>query len=169
MPFTGSFTVSQGSSIQDFTLTDNSSGGSDPNLTGRTIYLYKADGSLLGGAAIPWSISAASKLISDLLDRDYSLSIVVVWASSSPIPGASYSKTVIVTFTSYSNQFVYGKVQDLAADPDLANDANFYDNLGRLQTEIDGATQATNFSDQYNAQRCLDRAQQIMNNQNFNF
>lgn len=76
MAFNGSFQISQTSDVTSFIITDNST-GSDPNLTGRTISLFLADGSLLGGSTIDWPIGEGSIKTISLLTRDYSLNIKV--------------------------------------------------------------------------------------------
>ena len=81
MAFTAQFQVSQGGNPNNIVLTDTSSGGSDPNLTGRKIYLIKSDGTFLTPAGsstdyILWPIADASITLSDILDGDYSLNLV---------------------------------------------------------------------------------------------
>lgn len=165
MAFNGSFAVSQTSDITSFILTDNST-GSDPSLTGRTISLFLADGSLLGGVTIDWPIGEGPTKTIDLLQRDYSISIKVDWASSSPLPPPSaYTLTALYTFVGNTNTFIYSLIQQLAALPALNNDTTFYDYLSKIQTDLDGAITAGSFDDQAAAQSCLDRCYYIILNQ----
>lgn len=169
MAFAGDFSASQGVDVQSFSLTDTSV-GSDPNITGRTISLRLVDNQLLGGGAILWPLSdGSSKLISSLLLRDYSLNIGVTWDSSSPIPGSTYSKNHIVTFTGNSNQFAYGLLQQIAANQGLTNDDGFLYNLFLVNSDIQNADRATGFLDQGNAQAALDRIYYKVVNQNVFF
>jgi len=169
MAFSGDFTVSQGIDVTSFTINDAST-GSDPNLTGRTISLGLIDNTLLGGAAINWPLSdGSSKLISSLLQKDYSLNIGVVWASSSPIPGSTYSKNHIVTFTGNSNQFAYGLLQQIAAQQMITNDGEFMYNLFLVNSDIINAERAADFLDQGNSQAALDRIYYKIINQNLFF
>lgn len=169
MAFSGDFSASQGIDVQSFSLTDIST-GSDPNLTGRTISLGLVDNQLLGGATISWPLSDGStKLISGLLLRDYSLNIGVTWQSSSPIPGSTYSKNHIITFTGNSNQFAYGLLQQIAANQSITNDNGFLMNLALINSDIQNATRATNYADQGSAQAALDRIYYFIVNQNFFF
>lgn len=169
MAFIGDFTVTQGVDVQAFTVVDAST-GSDPNLTGRTVSLYLQDNQLLGGSVISWPLSdGSSKLISGLLLRDYSLRIVVDWASSSPIPGSTYSATHIVTFTGNSNQFAYGLLQQIAANKAITKDNGFMNNLFLINSDINNANRANNFEDQGSAQDALDRIYYKIVNQNFFF
>lgn len=169
MAFSGDYSASQGIDVQAFTLTDTST-GSDPNLVARSISLFKTDNTLLGGAAIAWPLSDGStKLISGLLTRDFSLNIVVNWTSSSPIPGSSYSKAGIVTFTGNSNEFAYGLLQQIAANQSITNDNGFLYNLALVNSDIRNAERATTYADQGNAQAALDRIYYFIVNQNLFF
>ncbi len=166
MAFNSDFTASQGINVQDFTLTDTST-GSDPNLTSRSISLYKTDNTLLGGAVISWPLSdGATKLISGLLLRDYSLNIVVTWASSSPIPGSTYTKAHVATFGGNSNEFAYGLLQQIAAQQSITSDDGFLYNLALVNSDIRNAYRANFYSDQGNAQAALDRIYYFIVNQN---
>lgn len=167
--FNGSFAISQGTDVTKFTISDNST-GSDPNLTGRTIYLYQSNGELLGGSAINWPLSDGSTKEIELLTKDYSLSINVVWASISPLPSPStYTLTSLYTFTGNTNAFIYGIIQQLAAQPNLSNDTNFYDSLSKIQTDLDCAVQANTYGDQFSAQFALDRCYSLIVNESMFF
>lgn len=169
MAFSGNFSVSQGVDVKSFTLTDTSS-GSDVNLTGRTISLYQANGSLLGGSTINWPLSDGStKALTGYLPRDYSLLILTTWQSSSPIPGSSYSKSSLYTFTGNSNAFAYGLLQQIAALQVITNDNGFESNLAILNSEIQNAGRASTYGDQGSAQQCLDRIYAMIVNQQFEF
>lgn len=169
MAFAADFSISQGVDVQSFTITDTST-GSDPNLTGRTINLYLVDNSKLGGDEIAWPLSDGStKLIAGLLTRDFSLNIVVDWASSSPIPGSTYSKSYIVTFTGNSNAFAYGLLQQIAANQSITSDNGFLLNLALVNSDIQNADRANFYSDQGNAQAALDRVYAYIVNQNLYF
>lgn len=170
MAFNGAFTVSPvaGSNSQ-FVITDTST-GSDSNLTGRTIYLYKIDGTLLGGSAISWPTAAGSTKTINLLDRDYALSIVVQWASSSPLPSpSSYSYTVVHAFNNYTQSFVYGLQEQISANPNFLRSPNYSDALASLYNEIDNSENAADYDNQFSAQSALDRAYAIMQKQNLYF
>lgn len=169
MAFSGDFSVSQGLDVQSFTINDTST-GSDPNLTGRTVSLFLISNQLLGGSVIPWPLSdGSSKLISGLLLRDYSLNIVVDWASSSPIPGSTYSKAHVATFIGNSNEFAYGLLQQIAANQSITNDNGFLMNLALINSDIQNAGRANFYSDQGSAQSALDRIYYFIVNQNFFF
>jgi hypothetical protein len=167
--FSGDFSVSQGVNPANFTLTDTST-GSDPNLTGRPVYLYLVDNSLLGGAPIDWPLSdGTTKAIDGLLSRDFSLNIVVTWQSSSPIPGSEYSKTRIVTFDGNSNLFTYSLLQQIASNQAITKDNDFMYNLSLVNSDILNAQRASEYGDQGSAQAALDRIYAFQVNQNYFF
>jgi len=169
MAFNGDYSISQGLDPTSFTLTDTST-GSDSNLTTRTISLFQANGSLLGGSVIPWPYSDGStKVLTDYLPKDYALNIVVDWISSSPIPGSAYIKSAYYGFTGNTNNFIYNLIQNIAAQPSLLNDNGYYEYLSRLQTEVDSTSLAISFADLFNAQSALDRAYYIITKQQFFF
>lgn len=169
MAFSGDFLASQGIDVTSFLLQDTST-GSDPALTGRTVSLFQTSNVLLGGATIDWPLSAGSTLtISGLLGRDYSLNILVTWQSSSPIPGSSYSKAIVVTFTGNSNAFAYGLLQQIAATQSITNDTGFETNLAIVNSQIRNAERANSYADQGNAQIQLDFIYNKIVNQNYYF
>lgn len=169
MSFTANYSVSQGLDPANFSITDTST-GSDPNLTGRTIYLYQADNSLLGGTAIDWPLSMGTSIsINGLLNWDYSLNGVVVWTSSSPIPGSTYVKAQVITFTDNSNEFAYNLVQQIASNQGITRDTNYLYNLALVNSDILNADRCDFYGDQGNAQQCLNRIYNFYINRNYYF
>lgn len=169
MAYAGDFSVSQGVNPQNFTITDTST-GSDPNLTGRTISLFQTDNELLGGATIDWPLSDGStKAINGLLTRDYSLNILVTWQSSSPIPGSSYSKAEIITFTGNSNLFAYDLLQQIASSQSITQNKDYLYNLALVNSDILNAERAAGYADQGNSQEALNRVYYYIVNQQYFF
>lgn len=169
MAFNADFSITQDSDLSSVTLVDTST-GTDPNLTGRRIYPYQDDGNLLlppnTSNYIDWPIADSSITVSDLLPKDYALSVNVVWLSSSPLPSPStYNKTVIFGATKYLQDFIYDRVQDISANNAIINDQQYYESLSKLQTEKDNVDLSVLYESVTNAQAALNRAQQIMNNQ----
>lgn len=156
--FTGNFSVSQGLSTTSFQLQDTST-GSDPNLTGRTISLFQSDGSLLGGSVIPWPISSGSTItLTDILTPwDFSINALVEWQSSSPIPGSTYSKNQLVTFDGQSNEFAYSLVQQISSNQAITRNKDYLYNLALVNSDILNAQRCNDFGDQGAAQECLNR------------
>lgn|SRR5574341_167391 len=169
MAFDADFSTSQGVDVTSFIITDTST-GSDPNLTTRSISLFKTDGTLLGGSAVAWPLSDGStKLISGLLTRDYALNIVGTWTSSSPIPGSSYSKAKVVAFTGNSNLFALGLQNQIAALQGITNDNGFETDLAIVNSDILNTERAATYGDQGNAQARLDSIYNKIVHQNFYF
>lgn len=177
MAFTGSFAISQTSDITSLVVTDTSSYASEGQGTfsGRQIRLYKVDTNTLVPSGITttyidFPFSAGSSItITGVLLTDYSLSANVVWLSNSPQPGSTYIATEVVTFLNYINDFIYGKVQQLAASPSLLNDTNWQDSMQIMYNEKENAEQATLYDDQFAAQSAINRAFNLINNENMYF
>lgn len=169
MAFNGDFSVSQTSDISGFTISDVST-GADANLTGRTLFLYKTDGSLLTGSPINWPIANSALTLTGILPKDYSLSIVVNWASSDPLPSPStYTKTAISTFTGNTYNFIVGLIQEIAAKQGITNDGQFLENLNIMYTYVDNANLSQVYNNQGNAQLNLDLAYGMITNKNLFF
>lgn len=164
MAFNGAVTISSLISPGQFVITDAST-GSDPNLIGRTISLYQASGELLNGSTVDWPLSDGStKTIT--ISVDLCLLIVVQWASSSPLPSPStYSTSGLYLFRGYSLQFLDQQIGAIQSNPNILNDTNFYDSLGKLQTDIDCAIQAASTGQQSSSQAALSRIQYLITNQ----
>lgn len=174
MSFNGAFTISQGTDIHSFTLTDTST-GSDGGLTDRKVYLYKADGTTLvaQGATNPWIDwpIANNTITISLLDRDYCLNIEVDWISSAPLgPPSTYTLTILKNFTSNSESFYSGKIQEQASNPLLVDDNRWFENMSRLRLFIDNSNQAaTIMNDIFLAQQNLNQAYNLIQNENIYF
>lgn len=165
MAFNAAFTVTSTIVPGNFTINDTST-GSDSNLTGRTISLYQADGSLLTGTTINFPLSAGSSITLSL-SLDACLQIVITWQSSSPLPPPSeYSASGLYLFRGYSMQFVDQQIGAIQSNPSILQDANFYDSLGKLQTEIDNSVQAASTGQQASSQAALNRIQYLITHQN---
>jgi hypothetical protein len=176
MPFTGSYTISQGYDPSKFILTDDSSYVDEPanTFTGRKIYLYKVDGTTLvpSGTAttyINFPFADGNSIELSVLEQDMSLDILVEWESSNPQGGSVYELQVVYTFLEYTQQFKYGVIQDWQANPIVINDTGFYKGLSTLNTEISNAEQANRYQDQTAAQNAVERAKYIIDNEQFFF
>lgn len=172
MPFTGSYTISQGYDPSSFILTDNSSysGEAQNTFSGRKIYLYKIDGTTLVPSGttttyINFPFSDGNSIELDVLKQDMSLNILVEWESNNPQPGSVYELEVVYTFLEYTQQFKYGVIQQWQANPNVINDTQFYKGLTVLNTEISNAEQANRYQDQTSAQYAIERAKYIIDNE----
>lgn len=169
MAYNAAFTISSLIIPGSFVLNDTST-GSDPNITGRTIYLYQADGSLLTGAPISFPLSSGNSITLNVLDVDYDLLIIMTVQSSSPLPPpSSYSYQGDFLFTGNTQQEINELIGGYAYNYTLVSDTYFYDNLSKLQTELDNAIQANATGQQSAAQAALNRAQYLITNKSMFF
>lgn len=178
MAYTLDFTAVQQSDLSKILLTDTSSGGAEPSLTSRRIYLYKLDGTTLvpDGTTteyIDWPIVNPSGIGDtielNVLSRDYSLRIFVVTTSSSPVVGATYTKSEVFTTVGFSNLGAYEILETISADPSNLNDPDFRLNFYILGGEIENAELAQDYENQFSAQAALDRAFQMLSNRSYYF
>ncbi len=169
MPIVPNFSTAQSAGdLTAVTFTDTST-GSDGTLTGRLIYLRKYDGTYLVPTSyttdyIFWPYISSSITITDLLDKDYAVDILVQWFAGSSI---AYSKTILTGFTGYSDVCLRQLTQNDLANRGLLSNKNFYNNKIKLRTLVDDCNQAISLlNDQTIAQFCLDEARKITTNKN---
>lgn len=170
MAFTGLFSVSQTSDYTSFVVTDISSYTSEGQGTfsGRHIYVYKVDGTLLTSVNFPFT-DGASKTLTGVLNTDYSLLVNVVWTSVSPQVGSTYTAQDTETFVNYLKQFRSGQISNLSDDPSILQDTNWYTDLLKLQTEINNAEDAGSDGQQYSAQAAISRGLYLTQHSQFFF
>ena len=167
MAFAASFSISVDSNPANIILTDTSS-GSDPDLTTRTVYIYQVDGTLLT-TPINWPISDSS-ITMPVLTQSIALNIQVVWTSTNPIPGSTYTYSQIYAFTGFAENYYYSLTQMQTSTPAIISDTFYYTNKLVLRVEIDSAVQAISLaSDLYGSQNCLVRANYLITNGNYYF
>lgn len=164
MPLTPNFSTSQTLGETSVVTVTDTSTGSDGSITQRRVYLRKADGSFLtpddvDTEYIPWPY-ADSTIDIDALDKDYAFDVIVQWLDVGN--NILYSKTELTGFTLYNETFDYLLTQQLAANPLLVNDNNFFKNKSDLRTEIDSGNQAIELAaDILAAQLCYNRATEL--------
>lgn len=107
--------------------------------------------------------------VSGVLLQDISLTIQFEWDSLNPQPGSTYEVSTVTTFLNYLKQFRYELVQNLRAQPNIKNSANWTNSVKQLQNSIKGAASATDYADQYAAQAEINDGYYLMNNQSFFF
>lgn len=166
MAFAENFTVTQ-DSPETLTLTDAST-GDDPTLVDKTISVNIYNNSLLGGTTFTWNLADSAYTLTDLLDKDYALSITVVANTPTPDPDAVYTKTVLVITKEFNELFMDGLITEKEVRyPNIVNDANFRFNKQLFRELIDDATIAvTRMNDIFKSQFCLDQATKMRINQN---
>lgn len=172
MAISANFTASQTIGSPSIINLEDTSTGSDASISARRIYLRKYDGNYLvpsgtSTSYIEWPYADSTTEV-DVLDKDYALEITIAWVNS--VGANLYTKTTLYVFTLYSEEFYYGLTQDQAGAINIVQDANYYRNKMILRVEIDSANQAVSLgSDQAAAQWCLERAKQMIDNENFYF
>jgi hypothetical protein len=82
---------------------------------------------------------------------------------------ATYTASNIVVLTGNTNLFINGLVQQILAQPNIINDTGWFANLSNVQTLLDGAENAGYYSQQVNAQTCLDLDFNYIANQQYFF
>jgi hypothetical protein len=168
MAFNAAFTLSSLISPGSIIINDTST-GSDPGLTGRTISLIQADGSLLTGLTIDFPLFVGSSITINI-NLDYCLLILITWQSSSPLPSPStYSASGIFLLRGYSMQFLDQQIGAIQSNPNILQDTNFQSSLNLLHNEINNAIQAASTGQQVSSQRALSSIQNLIVNQNFYF
>lgn len=167
MAFSASFSITPTANASTFVLEDTST-GSDAGLTGRTIYVYQASGQLLV-SPIAWAIGD-NTISLDILEQDYGLNVRVDWASSSPIPGSTYTYSLIYAFVKYGQQFIYNLTQYQQSNPSVVQDGNWYVNKLTVLCLILSAQNAIDTGeDLFGAQSCISLYQAYINNQQYYF
>src|ERR1700761_896787 len=143
--FNGQFSISQGSDVTSLTLEDTST-GSDTNLTDRRIYLIKSDGTTLvpqGSSTtyIDWPLTDGNSIaLTGILAQDWCLNIQVIWTSSSPLPSpSSYTFNILQAFTDNLILFAYGLSELQSGNPFLVTDNDYFSNKSKLWVLIDDA------------------------------
>lgn len=171
MAFTGAYQITQTTDTTAFILTDTSSYASEGTgtFTGRRIYLFNSAGANVvpSGTSttyIDFPFSLGNSITIEVLDRDLALNIEVDWLSSAPQPGSTYTITELFGFTGNTNNFIYGLIQQIAAQQSILQDNTFYEYLSKLQVEVDNCVQAVTYEDIFSAQAALDRAYSIIVN-----
>lgn len=160
------FTTSQNyGNLDAAVLTDTST--SLTGITVRLVYFRLADGTYLKPTGtttnyVVWAIGSNTLTVNDLLDKDYCISISVVWYTGSSI---TTTTTVLTLFSGYTDLFLRQLTQYQAADSKLLSNNNFWANKQKLRTLIDDAAQAVTYlNDQTVAQFCVDACKDITDN-----
>ncbi len=162
MPYNAAFSISESSNPSVVVINDTHT-GSDPNLTGRTLTFYNADGSVYTTAN--WPIGNSSITLS-ILPKDVALSISLSVNSSDPEPDPStYTYSLIYAFLQHSKQYLYYLTQLQTENPSITQDPNYYNNKTRLFCEVMSAENAISIGeDVFAADQCIERANYLVAN-----
>lgn len=169
MAYTVNFTYSQAyGNITLATLIDTST-GTDPGITGRLVYLRKADGTYLvpmntTTSYIFWPVvSGTGDTINiNILDQDYALDVTVIWYTGS----TEYNRvTTLCLFRAYAERFLRQLTFAQAGRPKLLDNDNYWTAKCKLRTLVDDAVQGVALiNDQTIAQYALEAAKEMIDN-----
>lgn len=171
MPLDVSVSVSQNNGLPNtYVLTDTST-GSDPTITTRRIYIYKADNTTLvpegtTTAYVDWPVAEGPKTL-DVLTRDFAVMQVVQWLNGSTVVD---SVTNYYVFTANTKQFLYELTTNQAVSvPNIINATNYFSSKANMWTWVDDAELAIAYDDVLKSQLALDEAYNYIVNQNLYF
>jgi len=171
MPLSVSFTISQSALTPGYVTASDTSTGTDAAVTQRRIFFQNSQGQYLttsgtssSSAYEEWSYADASETW-DLLDEDSALAITTQWLNVSN--QVLYTLTQVYCLAEYNKQFFYYLVQQQAITPSILQDTNYAANMATYWMNITGAIQAVEIGADISAsQNCLNRATNMMQNQN---
>lgn len=172
MPITPAFSVSQSGLTPNIITVDDDSTGSDGAISARRIYFQTTYGTYLVTTGtvtdyIVWAYADSEESF-DVLTEDYALSITVQWVNSGGT--VLYTLTQVYCFPQYNKNFFYYLVQNQALTPTILQDNNYSSNMAVYWTNIIGAINAVEVgADIAASQNCLNRATNMMLNQNIYF
>lgn len=164
MALTPNFSTSQTPGQPSIVTLQDTSTGSDVNITQRRIYFKKDDGTFKvpSGTSteyVAWAY-ALSTISVDMLDKDYAFAIIVQWLDAGNV--VLYDKTIPTGLTLYNETNDYGRTQKLSGNPLLINDDDFWERKEIMRTQIDSGNQAITFAgDLFAAQQCYNAATNI--------
>jgi hypothetical protein len=179
MPFTASFTVTQGADCSAFTINDTSVYTTEGTGTfsSRKITIQKSDGSYLtlGNTVYNeyvWTFASGNSLVLNGVDdknnpylgQDYSFVITMTLVSTAPQPGSVYTKQNTAVLTCYTLSGFYTFSNLMAINPSLEKDYKFVKDLMRLYIEQESAKKAGIDGDFQSSQNALNRAKYIIDN-----
>ncbi len=161
MPFVQNFETSQTVGVPEGINLEDTSTGIDADIFERKVYFQISDGSYLveDGTTTDYEIwpYADTTITFDVLDEDEAINIRVDWVNS--IGTVLYTKTILTGFTLFNETFDYGLTQQLAGNPILINDNNFFFSKMSLRVYIDSGNNALSLgSDITSAQICYSKA-----------
>jgi hypothetical protein len=166
--FVCSFSVAQSASGQNIVITDTSNyaASSEPytGFSARVVTVTLTGGNTITVPAFPY-VAGTGDTVSFAISQDYCMSINMTVTPVSPVGGSVYTKTGLYTVVNYTQSFIYGILQNVAANQSLMQDPIYQKSLFTLYNELSNAKLAGNtYNDQLSSQNALNRALYIMNN-----
>lgn len=164
MAITAALTLSQGADKTKFTVADSTPyGGGEPrsSFTGRTITVYKSDGTVLGTYDFSYAAYPSDQIEVTGLDKDLSVTVNMAITPGSVVSGSVYTAQAIKTLTGYSMGYFFDRMKNVSAQPRLELNNSFMLDTYKILMFSDAAVQAGLDSDTESAQLSLDRARNI--------
>lgn len=167
MAFNGAFTISENTTLGVIILTDAST-GNDPNLTARTIYIYRSDGTLL--ATANWPLGD-NQITLDIFAKDLAMNVKVNYTSSNPLAAPStYTYDLLYLYKSFGQDFLYQLTQYQLSNPTIIQSENYYKNKLKVIVDMDSAQNALDYGrDIESAQLCVEMYQALIDGQKYYF
>lgn len=172
MSYVQNFSISQSGLSPDTITAENTSTGTDAAITSLRIYFQTPYGTYLvvSGTTTDyeaWALANASQSFA-VLNQDWALSIRVDWLDVSDT--VLYTLTQVFCFPQFNKNFFYYLQQQGSLTPSVIQDTNYFANMATYWMSITGAIQSVVIgADIASSQACLDRATNMMNNQNLYF
>lgn len=179
MPFTASFTATQGADCTSFSINDTSVYTTEGTGTfsSRKLSIQKSDGSYLviGTTTYQdyvWPFVDGNTITFNGLDdtdipyinQDYSFLVTLKLTSTAPQIGSVYTGSNAVVLTCYTMSGFYTFSYKMAINPSLEKDYKFVKDVMRLWIEHESAQKSAEDGDFQASQGCLDRAKFIIDN-----
>lgn len=170
MALTVSISVTQNNGSPSQFLISDTSTGSDPGITSRRVYLYKADNTTLVNSGTTaaytlWPI-ASSSITMDVLTRDTALMFVIQWMTGTTV---TYALTGYYAFTAYTNTFLYSLSVDQSTNPTIISATDYFANKTKMYSYLKEVGTAISFNDTVKSQLALDLAYNMIVNQQLYF
>lgn len=171
--FVQSFSATQVLGLPSKIYLQDTSTGSDVAVTGRKVYITNAAGEYLVAGAVPsvasayttWDIGSLTTNI-DVLTTDMALFVRVDWVNVSGT--VLYTNTTLYGFYQYTQTFLLTLTKNQVVNPQILNDANYWEDKSKLHTLLKDAENAVSVGgDIYSAQNSLDLATYLMSKSQF--
>jgi len=179
MPFSTSFTVTQGGDCSEFSINDTSS--YDVEATGtfssRKLSIQKSDGTYLKVGATTYfeyvwpfvdgntiTFSGSDDKNVPYINQDYSFFIKLELTSTSPQAGSVYIAENASVLTCYTLSGFYDFAHLMAVNTSLEKNYKYVKDVMRLWIEQESAKKAAIDGDFQSSQSCLNRAKDIIDN-----
>lgn len=113
-----------------------------------------------------WPYDSGDEIDINVLTEDIALTVYVVWNPIVIETDSTYTASLACVFLDYANEFKYETILDMETERQLVNNKNFFETIMLFEALVNSAQAATENSDPYSAQRCVEQLQYIQANLN---